>query len=65
MSAIRKFEVDICDDCVNLRGQECHTPGCRFYLCSMAEVGQYLNLLLIRPVIDGERIKEVLQEIQP
>lgn len=60
---IRRFEVDICDACVKLEGSECHTPGCRFFLFGMVEVGEYLNRLLIRPIIDGVRISEVLCEI--
>jgi hypothetical protein len=28
----------------------------------MEEVGEYLDVLLIRPIIDGKRIKEVLNQ---
>lgn len=55
--------MDICDACVRLEGEECHTPGCRFFLCGMQEVSGYLDRLLIRPKIDGKHTEEVLCEI--
>lgn len=53
---MKTFIVRICDDCFNLRGEMCHEPGCVFCRRTMAEVGDYLDALLIRPVVDGERI---------
>lgn len=47
----------ICDACYNLEGQECHTPDCIFYLRSMKEVEEALDLMLIRPIVDGKSIK--------
>ena len=49
------YIVSICDQCINLEGSECHTPGCRFFLKSTDEIGELLNVLLIRPIVDGER----------
>jgi hypothetical protein len=54
--AIRRYTVDICDPCRELQGEECHTAGCIFFLCSMPEVREFMNRALIAPVIDGERI---------
>jgi hypothetical protein len=54
---VRRYEVDICDACINLEPSECHTPGCIFFLCGMKEVGEFLNRALIRPIVDGKRIE--------
>jgi hypothetical protein len=51
---VRRYQVDICDPCMKLEGSECHTPGCIFWLCTMGEVQEYLNRMLLRPLIDGE-----------
>ena len=53
---MRTHTIDICDDCYNLKGETCHNPYCVFYRRTMKEVGEYLDVLLIRPVIDGVRI---------
>lgn len=58
---IRRYTVDICDDCLALKGEMCHRPGCVCIRMTMAEVGELLNRLLIRPMIDGVRI-EALQD---
>ena len=50
---VRALTVHICDDCLNLRGEMCNEPGCRFCRRTMAEVAEYLDVLLIRPRIDG------------
>ena len=52
----RWFSIRICDDCFHLRGEMCHEPDCIFCRRTMAEVGEYLDALLIRPVVDGERL---------
>lgn len=51
----REYPVRICDDCYALKGEMCHVPECVFCRRTMAEVGDVLNILQIRPVIDGER----------
>jgi hypothetical protein len=48
--------VRICADCLNLKGEMCHNAACVFCRRTMAEVGDYLDALLIAPVVDGERI---------
>jgi len=53
LEAVRGFTVYICDDCLHLRGEMCHEANCRFCRRTMAEVAEYLDVLLIRPVIDG------------
>lgn len=53
---IREFSVHICEQCLRLEGEMCHNPDCRFCRRTMKEVGEYLDALLIRPVVDGQRI---------
>ena len=53
---IRTYEIRICDPCYLLEGGMCHTPECVFCRRTMKEVGEYLDALLIRPVVDGERL---------
>ena len=50
---VRAVTVHICEDCLNLRGEMCNEPCCRFCRRTMAEVAEYLDVLLIRPRIDG------------
>ncbi len=52
---IHACEIRICDACLSLEGDMCHEPACVFCRRTMAEVGEYLDALLIRPVIDGVR----------
>lgn len=52
----RVYTVRICDDCYALRGEMCHTPECVFCRRTMSEVGHALDMLLIRPIVDGERL---------
>jgi hypothetical protein len=61
VNEIRRYEVDICADCIALKGEMCDEPGCIFIRCTMAEVRDYLDMMLIVPVINGVRI-EPLQE---
>ena len=53
---LRKFEVTICSDCYELKGEMCHNPECVFCRRTMKEVSEYLDILLIRPIVDGEQI---------
>ena len=53
---INKFEINICEDCYQLKGEMCHNPECVFIRRTMEEVSAYLDMLLIRPIIDGEQI---------
>jgi hypothetical protein len=50
-------EIHFCEDCYELKGQMCNNPDCIFCRRTMAEVAEVLDILLIRPVVDGERIK--------
>jgi hypothetical protein len=52
----REFTVRICDQCYRLEGQMCHNPECVFCRRTMVEVGEMLDALLIRPVVDGVRL---------
>lgn len=63
LSRLRNFEIRICDGCIKMAGRMCHTAGCVFFLCDMEEVGQYLDRLLIRPVINGKRYEGAMCEI--
>ncbi len=49
--------IHICDECYELKGKMCHNSECVFCRRTMEEVGEILNILLIRPVIDGERVR--------
>jgi len=51
------YLIEICDDCYNLKGEMCSNPECRFCRRTMKEVGEYLDVLLIRPISDGKRLK--------
>jgi len=51
----RVYQIRICDDCIRLKGQMCHVPECVFCRRTMEEVGEYLDVLLIRPIVDGKR----------
>jgi hypothetical protein len=52
---VRRYSVDVCDPCIKLEGQECHTPRCIFYLHDIEHVKRLLSEILIAPVIDGQR----------
>jgi hypothetical protein len=55
--ATKAYTIHICNDCYELRGEACNNPQCVFIRRTMAEVGEYLDLLLIRPLVDGERLR--------
>ena len=52
----REYRVRICDQCYWLQGEMCHNPSCVFCRRTMKEVADYLDALLIRPLVDGERM---------
>jgi hypothetical protein len=56
VEATRSIAIRICNACYELKGEMCHEPECVFCRRTMAEVGEVLDLLLIRPVVDGERL---------
>lgn len=29
---MKEFRLTVCDDCLAMAGQECHTPGCSFWM---------------------------------
>ena len=39
MSAVKKYMMEICDDCYALEGEACHNPDCAFYCHNMETVG--------------------------
>lgn len=51
----REYKITICNDCINLKGKMCNNPCCVFIRRTMDEVKEYLDMLLIAPVIDGKR----------
>jgi hypothetical protein len=51
----RPFTIYICNDCYLLKGEMCHEPDCVFCRRTMDEVGDALDMLHIRPVVDSER----------
>jgi len=50
----RYYAVRICDGCIRLQGEQCHTPECAFCRKTKAEVAQLLEACQLRYVIDGE-----------
>ena len=46
--------ISICTDCYELKGDMCHDPRCVFCRRTMSEVGDILDVLLIRPIVEGE-----------
>lgn len=61
---MKRFTIQICDDCLDLKGQMCHCAECAFCRLTMSEVGDLLNTLLIRPVVDGERLPTMGAELE-
>jgi len=62
---IRPIVIRICDDCLDLKGDMCHNPECVFCRKTMAEVGELLDILMIRPIVDGVRLSLVGTESTP
>ena len=52
---IRTATIIICQSCLDLVGEECHTPECVFCLRSVAEAKWLMDKMLIAPIVDGER----------
>lgn len=53
---IYRAEFLVCDPCVKLEGQECHTPECVFCFQPVSVARAVLNKTLNCPIIDGERL---------
>lgn len=53
---VHDVTVRVCQACIDLVGEECHTPACVFCFHGMSEVKWLLDKMLICPIIDGERI---------
>jgi len=60
---IRRYTVDICDDCLGLVGSMCHTPGCVLIRKTTEEIREFLSISLIRFEINGEVFR--LQKTAP
>lgn len=54
---LMKREIQFCNNCYELKGEMCHEPECIFCRKTMQEVAEILDSLLIRPLVDGERLK--------
>jgi hypothetical protein len=54
--AIQNHMIRVCDQCLRLEGSMCNNPECVFCRRTMVEVGRFLDVLLIRPMVDGERL---------
>ena len=52
---IKRYTIDICDDCLNLRGEMCHNPRCSFCRKTMKEVEQILEDTMITAKVAGYR----------
>lgn len=53
---IHRAEFLVCDPCVKLEGQECHTPECVFCFQPVSVARDVLDKTLNCPVINGERL---------
>lgn len=51
--SIKKYEIFICDDCINLKGEMCNNPECIFCRRTMKEVEELLDIILIRIKTDN------------
>ena len=52
----KTYKINICNDCYNLAGQMCHNYHCIFIRKTMKEVKHYLDVMIIRPIVDGESL---------
>lgn len=62
---LKIYPITICNQCYNLEGEMCHNHECVFCRCTMKEVSKYLDILLIRPFVDGIQLdleKEMQKE---
>jgi len=50
---MRTQTFNMCDDCYHLVGEMCHEPECIFCRKTMKEVSKILDVLYIRPIMDG------------
>lgn len=53
---VHTVEFQVCDACVRMKGEECHTPGCVFCFRSVSDAIRVLNDTLICPIVNGERL---------
>jgi hypothetical protein len=58
-NAVKSYIIPICDDCINLKGEMCNNPHCAFIRKDMKEVKELLDILLIRPIINGEQTEDI------
>jgi len=54
---MKAYTIQVCEDCYELKGEMCHNPECAFIRRTTEEIGELMDLLLIRPVVDGERLR--------
>lgn len=55
---ISRFIVDICQGCLDLEGEMCHTPGCFLCFRTTEEIKEFLNVALIRLSCNNEMVQE-------
>lgn len=41
---LRTVQLQVCEACIERRGDECHTPGCTFWLHSVADIPAAIDL---------------------
>jgi hypothetical protein len=51
-----KFEINICKSCFDLEVGMCNDPECVFIRKTQKEVSDLLDILLIRPIVDGVQL---------
>ena len=53
---MKKYQITICDACYRLEAGMCHEPGCVFIRRTRGEVSEYLDMLMLRPIVDGDQL---------
>jgi NTP pyrophosphatase (non-canonical NTP hydrolase) len=53
---VHALTVLVCQDCIDLKGEMCNNAECVFCRRTMKEVRHYLDVMLLCPVVNGERL---------
>lgn len=53
-SQLKSYEIDICNQCIALEGEMCHSPGCVFCHQTVSEIKRILDICQIRMQIGDE-----------
>ena len=60
----QRFIIQVCQGCLESKGEQCHTPGCVCIRLTTPEIQDLLSQLNIRPRCDGKLLfDEILGEV--